>query len=92
MSEQQNFEVLIASDVDYEAPIAEVYINGKICALVTFSETGEGFDIIIRDKYITEEAGVGRFRYDVFCKAIEAAKNKLENRDQFVVNKLFGIE
>lgn len=92
MSEGQNFEILIASDIDYETLIAEVYISGKICVLITASEHGDGFDIILRDKYLTEDSGTNRASFDLFCNAIEAAKSKLQKRDQESIDKLFGLK
>jgi hypothetical protein len=67
-----NFEIIIGSPIDYEKLVAYIIIEGKHVALIN---QDEGFDKLKIEFF--EEPKVKEVDFDLFIKALHAAKRAL---------------
>ena len=71
-------EILICSDCNYNNLIAEIYIDDKYIALVSYDDNGNFFVETPTIKLINEDMITHKIDYDVFIELLEEAKNSLK--------------
>ena len=71
-------EILICSDCNYDNLIAEIYIDDKYIALVSYDDNGNFFVETPTVKPINEDMITHKVDYNVFIELLEEAKNSLK--------------
>ena len=71
-------EILICSDCNYDNLVAEIYIDDKYIALVSYDNSGNFFVESPSVKLINENMITLKIDYDVFIELLEEAKNSLK--------------
>ena len=71
-------EILICSDCNYDNLVAEIYIDDKYIALVSYDNSGNFFVETTTVKPINENMITHKIDYDVFIELLEEAKNSLQ--------------
>ena len=71
-------EILICSDCNYNNLIAEIYIDDKYIALVSYDDNGNFFVETPTIKLIKDDMVTHKVDYNVFIELLEEAKNSLK--------------
>ena len=71
-------EILICSDCNYNNLVAEIYINDKYIALVSYDDNGNFFVETPSVKLINEDLITHKVDYNIFIELLEEAKNSLK--------------
>ena len=71
-------EILICNDCNYDNLVAEIYIDDKYIALVSYDDNGNFFVETPTIKLINEDMITHKIDYDVFIELLEEAKNSLK--------------
>ena len=71
-------EILISSDSNYDNLVAEIYIDGKYIALVSYDEEHNFFVETPTMNRSNEEIITHKVEYNTFIKLLEEAKNSLK--------------
>ena len=71
-------EILICSDCNYDNLIAEIYIDDKYIALVSYNDNGNFFVETPSVKLINEDLITHKVDYNIFIELLEEAKNSLK--------------
>jgi len=73
-------EILISSDGNYEYLVAEIYIEGKYIALVSYDEDHNFFVETPTINRSNEEIITHKVEYNTFIELLEDAKNSLKGK------------
>ena len=71
-------EILISSDSNYDNLVAEIYIDGKYIALVSYDEDDNFFVETPTMNRSNEEIITHKVEYNTFIELLEEAKNSLK--------------
>ena len=71
-------EILISSDGNYHNLVAEIYIDGKYIALVSYDEDDNFFVETPTMNQSNEEIITHKVEYNTFIELLEEAKNSLK--------------
>ena len=71
-------EILISSDSNYDNLVAEIYIDGKYIALVSYDEDDNFFVETPTINRSNEEIITHKVEYNTFIELLEEAKNSLK--------------
>ena len=71
-------EILIGSDGNYDHLVAEIYIDGKYIALVSYDEDHNFFVETPTMNRSNEEIITHKVEYNTFIELLEEAKNSLK--------------
>ena len=71
-------EILICSDSNYDNLVAEIYIDDKYIALVSYDDNGNFFVETPTIKLINKDMISHKIDYDVFIELLEEAKKRLK--------------
>lgn len=74
MTCHQRLEVLIASDVDYEQLIAEIYCDGKFVALLSQDKGPDHLEVVLPGAQANEAAVIRSVDLDWLKDALDRAK------------------
>ena len=73
-------EILISSDSNYDNLVAEIYIDGKYIALVSYDEDHNFFVETPTMNRSNEEIITHKVEYNTFIELLEEAKNSLDEK------------
>lgn len=73
----KRFEILIASDSNYEKVFAEIYYDKKFVALVSQENGIKNLNIEFPDNTVDQNQVAKKIDYDQFIAALGVAKSKL---------------